>query len=565
MDRREASQTSRRVKITVLVPLSDELRRLRRALKAIVPDALRSGSINLIQIGPGANAAWDVIAESLQTKSESNADHLVILAGCAGSLSPAADKSADALIVHEIRDADGSTIACPWARAVDPTGAWRILSSPSILSTAHEKAAAANRFQTDIVDQESAPFARALTTRPNQPWLIIRGISDRHDETLPREVSAFVDHTGRTKMSAVLWSLARNPALIPTLMRLAQRTERAMQDIARAIAQIHRNFSETRELFVSAVPRHVSPISAISHSAKPDLPAEAFIRTPPTALPPSVVRALRNEINNAGGSTARPALLVMGGSFDPFTLAHGAIAHAGFLALESRSEHADTSPSKPLGVLFIPAARSPHKAEGPAASADDRRRMIELSLEGEERFARIPWGVWTDEIDRAREHPGAPSYSVHTAERLRSTLDSNGLTNVRLRWIVGADQALALHRWHQPARFIELADPIVLLRPDTQHASSNTDWQAAADRLLSALQQTHAWDEEAMRSWSKRICPGPLLTISSTRVRELLHTLARPDHEVNSRAKHLAHSELATLIHPAVAEYIQKRGVYAGL
>lgn len=537
------------MKITVLVPLADELRRLRRALVSVAPEAIQSREIELIRIGPGEAKPRAFLDAHFQTKNESVAGHVIILAGCAGSLSAAADASTEALIIREVRDTDGTTIPCPYARVVDPAAAWRIVSQSAIVSSVREKAEVAKKHQAAIVDLESASFARALVAYPRQPWLILRGISDRHDETLPPEVAEFVDHAGKTRLLAVLGHIARNPGLIPTLMRLSKRTERAMRDIARTIARVHHTLLNDREAFTRVAAATEAAAAAPSTSA----------------LPANVLQSLRQSAGDADGSSTQPTLLIMGGSFDPFTLAHAAIAHAGCCALAARSTDAEGVPSQAAGLIFIPAARSPHKTDGPAATSSDRTRMIELTLKHDDRFANIPWGVWTDEVDRAAQNPGAPSYSVETAERLRALLDQNGLTNVRLRWIIGADQALALHRWHRPARFIELANPLVLLRPETDQHAGNVDWHAESQRLLSALRATGAWDERAMNAWAKRICPGPLLNISSSRVRELLGVLWHAERGENPQTQTSAERELSTLIHPAAAEFIRQGRLYSGL
>ena len=53
-------------------------------------------------------------------------------------------------------------------------------------------------------------------------------------------------------------------------------------------------------------------------------------------------------------------------------------------------------------------------------------------------------GVWTDEIDRARDASGSgASYSVDTLSRARRWLDEQGLSGCMLRLLIGADQAVA--------------------------------------------------------------------------------------------------------------------------
>jgi nicotinate-nucleotide adenylyltransferase len=59
---------------------------------------------------------------------------------------------------------------------------------------------------------------------------------------------------------------------------------------------------------------------------------------------------------------------IFGGSFDPVHAAHIACAK---LALEhARVDH----------IVFVPAARSPLKAQGPTASGPERVAMLETSL-----------------------------------------------------------------------------------------------------------------------------------------------------------------------------------------
>jgi len=90
---------------------------------------------------------------------------------------------------------------------------------------------------------------------------------------------------------------------------------------------------------------------------------------------------------------------VFGGTFDPIHIGHLAVAEdvAETLGLER--------------VLFVPAARPPHKPGVAFASAEDRLTMVELAIAGNTRFAasRI-------ELDR----PG-PSYMADTLAELRAT------------------------------------------------------------------------------------------------------------------------------------------------
>jgi nicotinate-nucleotide adenylyltransferase len=126
---------------------------------------------------------------------------------------------------------------------------------------------------------------------------------------------------------------------------------------------------------------------------------------------------------------------VFGGTFDPIHHGHLAIALA---ALES------------LGlerVVFVPARRSPLKDVGPVASAEDRVAMLERALDGEPRF----------ECSRIELERDQPSYTVETLEALRPRGE--------LFFILGADAARDLEKWHSPERIRELATLVIARRP----------------------------------------------------------------------------------------------------
>jgi len=126
---------------------------------------------------------------------------------------------------------------------------------------------------------------------------------------------------------------------------------------------------------------------------------------------------------------------VFGGTFDPVHVGHLAIANAAL----------DDIPLE--RVLFVPARRSPLKAEGPVAGEIDRLRMLEDSIVGEPRF-----GISRVELDR----PG-PSFTVDTLAELRPEGE--------LFLIVGSDAYADFPRWRDPQRIRSLASIVVAARP----------------------------------------------------------------------------------------------------
>jgi len=126
---------------------------------------------------------------------------------------------------------------------------------------------------------------------------------------------------------------------------------------------------------------------------------------------------------------------VFGGSFNPI--------HYGHLLLADDVAEA-------LGVdrvLFVPAARPPHKPSGDLAPAPDRYRMVELAIAGHPKFA-------VSDLEFGR--PG-PSYTIDTLEAL-------SIPRAELFLIVGSETFLDLLTWRAPRRVAELAQLVVVPR-----------------------------------------------------------------------------------------------------
>ncbi|MEO0483937.1 MAG: nicotinate (nicotinamide) nucleotide adenylyltransferase [Planctomycetota bacterium] len=212
-------------------------------------------------------------------------------------------------------------------------------------------------------------------------------------------------------------------------------------------------------------------------------------------------------------------VVLFGGTFDP--------PHVGHIALAAAARDA-AAPG--AWLVFVPAARSPHKERGPIASDADRVEMLRLAI------AEAPRAVvWTDEIDRAEAggRSGA-SYWVTTLERARTALGPEA----PMRFIVGADQAVAFRRWHEPERILELADPVVLVREPIGSAAA----------LEAAMRASGEADPDWLERWRGRCVRAPKSDASSTAVRA---ALAAGDARTAS-----------VMLTPAVAGYIDERGLY---
>lgn len=144
----------------------------------------------------------------------------------------------------------------------------------------------------------------------------------------------------------------------------------------------------------------------------------------------------------------RGALGVFGGTFDPIHVAHLAAAEAARDALGLRR------------VLFVPAARPPHKMAQPISHAADRLAMIRAAIADNEAFT-----VSTVELER-----DGPSYTIDTLREL-ATYDG---PDTRLALILSAEAVAGFPSWRDPAGILGLAALVVVPRdgyPDPDPAT----------------------------------------------------------------------------------------------
>jgi nicotinate-nucleotide adenylyltransferase len=129
------------------------------------------------------------------------------------------------------------------------------------------------------------------------------------------------------------------------------------------------------------------------------------------------------------------AIGVFGGTFDPIHYAHLAVAESARDACRLRR------------ILFIPAAKPPHKPDRPITSAEDRYAMVEMAIAGNDGF----------EISRLELDRGGPSYTVETLVTLHAQRPAD-----RLALILSAESFTELPTWHEPERILELADGVIV-------------------------------------------------------------------------------------------------------
>jgi adenosylhomocysteine nucleosidase len=164
--------------------------------------------------------------------------------GLAGGLDPALAAGA-IFLPSEVIGPDGPGIATAghWCErlgaalvAHGPLAHGTLLSSPRAIGSVAEKAALFRATGALAVDMESYAVAQ-LAGAHRLPFIAVRVIVDGAGDVLPRAVAAAADQSGHLQLWRLIGALARSPAQLPPLLRLARRyrvASRSLSAVARA-------------------------------------------------------------------------------------------------------------------------------------------------------------------------------------------------------------------------------------------------------------------------------------------------------------------------------------------
>ena len=167
-------------------------------------------------------------------------------------------------------------------------------------------------------------------------------------------------------------------------------------------------------------------------------------------------------MRTGAGHRLRPEALtgvrlgIFGGTFDPPHVGHLLAASDAFEALVLDR------------LLFVPAAAQPFKVGRVWATAEQRRRMLELMVAGDPRFI----------VDPIELNRGGLSYTVDTLTAL-----SEREPGAALVLLIGEDLAGQIGSWRAPERIAALADIVVLTRAGEPDGSSEAAAGAVPRRL----------------------------------------------------------------------------------
>jgi adenosylhomocysteine nucleosidase len=198
------------------------------------PAALADGTL-LIVSGMGPAAAGEGARRLVAAGAEA-----LVSWGMAGGLDPAL--AAGTLVLPgEVVSPEGRLYltASDWRErlrgavaAAQPVCSGRLLTRRAAIASPADKALAFRQTGAAAVDMESSAVAEVAAS-DRLPFIAVRAIVDTAADTLPSAaLMAAAAGAGRVRMGQLLGSLARTPAELPVLIRLASRYRAASHALA---------------------------------------------------------------------------------------------------------------------------------------------------------------------------------------------------------------------------------------------------------------------------------------------------------------------------------------------
>ncbi len=199
-------------------------------------------------------------------------------------------------------------------------------------------------------------------------------------------------------------------------------------------------------------------------------------------------------------------IALFGGTFDPIHLGHTTVAN-------DAADYIDAEK-----IIFIPAKRSPLKGFSPIADDNNRFEMISIAIREERKF----------QVSNYELKKPAPSYTLHTVEKFLTDYGSE----TSIYWLIGADSIDDLAQWYKITDLIDICNIATMYRAGCEKPDYGR-FEAV-------------WGDKRVEKLQRNIIKTSLIDISSTNIRSRL----------------AAGLDITDMLHPAVAEYIYKHGLY---
>lgn len=225
-------------------------------------------------------------------------------------------------------------------------------------------------------------------------------------------------------------------------------------------------------------------------------------------------------------------IALFGGTFDPVHRGHLAVARAARERFNLRQ------------VLFVPTAIPPLKQRRPVTALIHRYAMLALATQGEKAF-RPSLLEAPESQGGSAPNDHLPSYSVETVRRCKPMLRKSD----RLFFLIGIDAFLEIATWRDPETLLREVEFIVASRPGFSLGD-----------VAKALPEGIRPKSEVARALRKQPARGDIVLPGAT-----IHLLEEVHEKVSATQVRTAAASgrgLATLVGPAVAEYINKMHLY---
>lgn len=223
---------------------------------------------------------------------------------------------------------------------------------------------------------------------------------------------------------------------------------------------------------------------------------------------------------------------LFGGTFDPVHRGHIAVARA---AMDRYK----------LGrIYFVVANFPPHKQNQPHTPFAHRYTMVALATAGEKAF--LPSLLEApEELRTGESRSRKPNYSIETVRLLKQSLSKSD----HLFFLIGMDAFAEIAKWHRAEALLRECDFIVAGRPGYSLAD-------VANALPKGLRPT----AEITPPFQKQAARGDLVLPGATL--HLLGDLRQSASATAIRQAINAGKSLDRFLHPSVANYIKKMGLY---
>ena len=91
--------------------------------------------------------------------------------------------------------------------------------------------------EASVVDLESASYARVAAAH-QMPYLVLRAVSDSHDEALPLDFNRFRRPDGGSDRGRIMRYSLRHPSIVPELMQLRERLRHCAGRLAELVEEL---------------------------------------------------------------------------------------------------------------------------------------------------------------------------------------------------------------------------------------------------------------------------------------------------------------------------------------